>query len=87
MCSSEMKLHSENSRLPHLLILETPCMNLWSTIQNFVAIEALAGTVFALWIGFLAWRGPKQQSRGRYQRILRPIRMKNAMIFKQGNGI
>jgi hypothetical protein len=60
-------------------------MNLWSTIQNFATIEALAGTVLAMWLGFLSWRGPKHQSRGRYQRILRPIRMNNAMLFRRGH--
>ena len=63
-------------------------MTLWTAIQNFIALEATAGTLFALWIGFLAWRGPKQQARQRFQRIVRisrPIHIDNAMFFRRGH--
>ena len=79
------------------MALQTVGMILWVAFQHFVALEALVGTTLALWIGFLAWRGPTQAlpstqtrppaqiSRGRFQRILRSDRMSGPLVFKRSD--
>ena len=58
-------------------------MVFWVAFQQFVAFEVLVGTALALWIGFLAWRGPTHTSRGRFRRILKPNRVSTLMVFRR----
>ncbi|WP_407569905.1 hypothetical protein [Deinococcus altitudinis] len=54
-------------------------MILWAAVQHFVIAEALVGTMFAFWIGFLALRGPTQKP---YRRIVKQTR--NTMLLRPG---